>query len=288
MSWYVVEFSVDETVSEAAAEALRAAGADGAAEEWRHGTTYVRGFWKDVDADEVARETEFALRRLAEVGLLETVPAFALTTMEDQDWLEGWKQYFSPIEITPALAIVPSWESYAPRPGQAVVTLDPGMAFGTGTHGTTLSCLRALSDYLQPGLAVCDVGTGSGILAIAAVKLGAGRMVATDNDELAIRVARENAGVNAVADRIDFRVADLLAGVDGPFDLVLANILAPVILQLIPQLPPILAPGAVFISSGYILDQEADIRRALENAGHAVLNRYEHEGWVALASQLPI
>ncbi|HOF87205.1 MAG TPA: 50S ribosomal protein L11 methyltransferase, partial [Armatimonadota bacterium] len=166
-----------------------------------------------------------------------------------------------------------------------VIVLDPGMAFGTGTHGTTYTCLRALAAWLRPGMAVCDVGTGSGILAIAAAKLGAGRIVATDHDDLAVRVARENAALNGVAGRIDFRVSDLLAGADGPFALVLANILAPVVLALIPALPAVLPPGGLFISSGYILTQEADIRAALEGAGHALRARYEREGWVTLVSE---
>ena len=164
------------------------------------------------------------------------------------------------------------------------MTLDPGMAFGTGTHGTTAGCLRALDAHLTPGMAVCDVGTGSGILAIAAVKLGAGRVVAVDNDDLAIRVARENAAVNEVT-AIDFRVGDLLTDVDGPFGLILANILAPVVLALIPLLPRVLPAGGVFISSGYILSQEEEIHAALTAAGHVVLERYEQEGWVALVSR---
>lgn len=285
MTWFVVEIAVDDPLSEAVADALHRAGADGAAEEWRGGRTYVRAFWKDAQEADVRGQVERALAELARVDLLADTPAYTLTTMEDQDWLEGWKQYFSPIEIAPELAIVPSWIPFDAKPGQQVVTLDPGMAFGTGTHGTTYTCLAALAEWLRPGMAVCDVGTGSGILAIAAAKLGAGRLVATDNDDLAVRVARENANLNGVADRIDFRVSDLLAGVDGPFDLILANILAPVVLALIPALPAVLPPGGPFISSGYILTQEAEIRAALEQAGHTLRARYEREGWVTLVSE---
>ncbi|MHB9130307.1 MAG: 50S ribosomal protein L11 methyltransferase [Armatimonadota bacterium] len=286
MPWSVVEFPVDESVSEAAAEVLKAAGADGVSEEWRQGRTYVRGFWKDIIEQEAAAATERALKHLIEAGLLTGPPMVTVTTMEDQDWLEGWKQFFSPLEISPRLAVVPSWETYTPKPGQAVVTLDPGMAFGTGTHGTTFACLQALSEYLQPGMEVCDVGTGSGILSIAAAKLGAGRILATDNDDLAIRVAYENAKVNEVAKRIEFRVASLLDGVDDTFDLVIANILAPVILLLIPELPRVLRSQGLFISSGYITTQEAEISAALEAAGHTVLARYQREEWVTLVSRL--
>jgi len=285
MPWSVIEFPIPDEVGEIAAERLRTAGADGVAEEWRRGQSYVRGFWKDASQADVTAVTEHVLHMLVEAGMLPDIPAITYMTMEDQDWLEGWKQYFSPLEISPRLAVVPSWESFTPKVGQAVITLDPGMAFGTGTHGTTFTCLQALSDYLQPGMRVCDVGTGSGILAIAALKLGAGSVVATDNDDLAVRVAGENARVNGVGDSIDFRISDLLAGIEGPFELVLANILAPVIVILVPELARVLAPGGFFISSGYIVSQEQEIREALSAAGHAVLMRYEREDWVTLVSQ---
>lgn len=285
MAWAVVEIPVPETAGEAVADTLKAAGADGVAEEWRAGQDYVRAFWKDAPLAQAAHDTLAALERLVAAGVLERAPAFTVTSMEDQDWLEGWKQYFSPIEISPRLAITPSWEEFTPREGQATVILDPGMAFGTGAHGTTHACLQALSDYLRPGMRVCDVGAGSGILAIAAAKLDAGAVVATDNDDLAVRVARENAELNGVGERIDFRVASLLDGVDGPFDLIIANILAPVIVELIPRLSRVLAPGGIFISSGYIVEQEPEIRAALENAGHRIAQRYERENWVTLVSQ---
>ncbi|MHB9026520.1 MAG: 50S ribosomal protein L11 methyltransferase [Armatimonadota bacterium] len=286
MPWSVVEIPLPESLSEAAVDVLHAEGANSAAEEWRGGETYVRGFWHDVPEEEATAAAARALRRLIDAGLLDEAPKFSVSTLEDGDWLEGWKQYFPPLEISPKLAIVPSWESYTPRPGQAVVTLDPGMAFGTGGHGTTATCLQALAAVLAPGMTACDIGTGSGILAIAAVKLGAGRVVAVDNDDLAIRVARSNAQLNGVADIIDFRVGDLLNGVAGPFDLITANILAPVILQLIPQLDGVLAPGGYAITSGYITSQEAEIKAALEAAGHQIQARYEQNDWVTLVSRV--
>lgn len=284
MPWSVVEVCVPEVAGEGVAEGLRAAGADGVSEEWRKGLHYVRAFWQDVPEEQAAVAANLALLRLIDAGVLAEEPPMTTTTMDDQDWLEGWKQYFAPLVISPRLAIVPSWESFSPQPDQQVITLDPGMAFGTGTHGTTFTCLSALADYLQPGMRVCDVGTGSGILAIAAVKLGARQVIATDNDPLAVRVAQENAEVNAVS-TIDFRVADLLAGIDGPFELVIANILAPVIHLLIPELPRVLSAGGLFISSGYITSQEADIAAALQAAGHTLLQRYEREDWVTLVSR---
>ena len=285
-SWIIAEIPIADALGEAVAEALRAAGADGVAEEWRKEQHFVRGFWKGATEEEAGAEVRQALNRLVDAGLLGEVPTLTLSSMEDQDWLEGWKQYFSPLEISPRLAVCPSWETYSPRPGQQVITLDPGMAFGTGTHGTTFTCMQALSAFLQPGMSVCDVGCGSGVLSIAAVKLGAGRVVATDNDKLAIHVAQENARINHVEDDIAFQITDLLAGIEGPFDLVIANILAPVILELIPSLPRVLGATAYFISSGYILEQEDDIRNALLQHGHAVIARYEQERWVTLVSHM--
>lgn len=286
MAWLVIEIPTPDIAGEATAEALVAAGADGVAEEWRAGRTHVRAFWRDAVREDVLAVVTDALERLVAFGVLDALPTITDSSLEDQDWLEGWKQYFTPLEITPRLAIVPSWETYTPKPGQAVVILDPGMAFGTGTHGTTFACLQALAENLTPGMTVCDIGTGSGILAIAAVKLGAGRVVATDNDDLAVRVARENAAMNGVAEHIAFRVADLAEGVAGPFDLVLANILAPVILMLIPALPAVLQSGGTFISSGFITSQEDEIRTALQAQGHVMLARYQREDWVTLVSRL--
>ena len=286
MTWAVVEIPVPEAVGEAVAEALRAAGADGVAEEWRAGQDYVRAFWQQAPLAQAATAAKTTLARLLEAGLLAVIPSFTVTAMEDQDWLEGWKQYFSPFEISPRLAVTPSWEPFTPRAGQAVIVLDPGMAFGTGTHGTTYTCLQALAEFVRPGMRVCDVGTGSGILAFTAARLGAASVVAIDNDALAIRVARENAAVNGVAEAIDFRVASLLDAVDGPFQLVIANILAPVIGELIPLLPRVLPPDGLFISSGYITELEPAIRAALHAAGHQILTRYAREDWVTVVSRI--
>lgn len=286
MSWLVVEIPVPEMESESVADRLRMMGANGVAEEWRKGQNYVRTFWHDAHREDVALILDHAFMLLVESGILERVPEVSYSTLEEQDWLEGWKQYFSPLVVSERLAVVPSWESFTPAKGQAIITLDPGMAFGTGTHGTTFTCLQALSRYLKPEMSVCDIGSGSGILAIGAVKLGAGQVVATDNDELAIRIARENATVNEVATQITFQVTDLLLNIAGPFELVVANILAPVILQLIPQLPRILATNALFISSGYITSQVEEIRTSLEQAGHTILARYDREDWVTLVSRV--
>jgi ribosomal protein L11 methyltransferase len=178
----------------------------------------------------------------------------------DEDWGEGWKKDFRPLDVG-RVRVRPSWID-APTPaGKVEVVLDPGMAFGTGSHATTSLCLAALSDVLgaRPGASVLDVGTGSGLLAIAARKLGAGRIAANDNDPVAVEVARENAARNGAAVELTL---DPLERIPGPFDVVVANILANVLVELAPALCAKVAPGGVLLLSGILGPQEDEVRRA--------------------------
>jgi len=184
----------------------------------------------------------------------------ALEPVPDEDWGEGWKKDFRPLDVG-RVRIRPSWIEAPPPPGAAEIVLDPGMAFGTGSHPTTSLCLAALCDLLaqRPGASVFDVGTGSGLLAIAARKLGAGRVAANDNDPKAVEVARENAARNGAAVEI---VLDPLERVGGTFDVVVANILANTLVELAPAIAGKLAPGGVVLLSGILVGQEAEVRRA--------------------------
>jgi ribosomal protein L11 methyltransferase len=187
----------------------------------------------------------------------------------DEDWGEGWKKDFRPLDVG-RVRVRPSWISDPPPPGSVEVVLDPGMAFGTGGHPTTSLCLAALSDLLaaRPGASVLDVGTGSGILAIAARKLGAGRVAATDDDPKAVEVARENAAANGVALELALAPAGRIAGT---FDLVVANILANTLVALAPEIAGMLAPGGVVLLSGILTAQEGEVRRAYVARGLAPL-----------------
>ncbi len=183
----------------------------------------------------------------------------------DEDWGEGWKKEFRPLDVG-RVRVRPSWISEAPPAGAVEVVLDPGMAFGTGSHPTTSLCLAALSDLLaaRPGASVLDVGTGSGILAIAAKKLGAGRVAGNDDDPKAVEVARENAAANGVGVELGLAPAGDIAGT---FDLVLANILANTLVALAPELAAKLAPGGVVLLSGILAAQEDEVRSAYAGQG---------------------
>jgi ribosomal protein L11 methyltransferase len=189
----------------------------------------------------------------------------ALAEHPDEDWGEGWKKDFRPLDIA-RVRVRPSWIDAPPPPGSVEVVLDPGMAFGTGSHATTSLCLAALSDLLaeRPGASVLDVGTGSGLLAIAARKLGAGRVAANDEDPVAVEVARENAARNGVALELTGAPVD---DIPGAFDLVVANILANVLVALAPALARKVAAGGVLLLSGILGPQEAEVRVAHVAAG---------------------
>jgi ribosomal protein L11 methyltransferase len=184
----------------------------------------------------------------------------AVAEVPDEDWGEGWKKDFRPLDVG-RVRVRPSWIDEPTPTGAVEVVLDPGMAFGTGTHPTTSLCLAALSDLLtaRPGASVLDVGTGSGLLAIAARKLGAGRVAANDEDPVAVRVAGENAERNGAALEL---TVDPVEAIAGTFDVVVANILANVLVALAPALAAKLAPGGVLLLSGILGPQEDEVRRA--------------------------
>jgi ribosomal protein L11 methyltransferase len=228
---------------------------------------------------------ERALYDLArKIGLRFTV---AYQAIDEQDWAEAWKAFFHPQPITARLVVKPTWREYTPTAGQQVIEIDPGMAFGTGTHPTTAMCVQLLENHLQPGDAVLDVGTGSGILLIAAAKLGAGRLSGVDSDPIAVAVARENLDINAIPrERAELRCGHLVEMVTQRFEVVVANILADVILDLLDTVPAVLAPGGRFIGSGIVLGQRDEVRRKMEKCGLQVIECLERDEWVALVGRL--
>ncbi|MEW6573833.1 MAG: 50S ribosomal protein L11 methyltransferase [Bacillota bacterium] len=206
--------------------------------------------------------------------------------LPETDWLLEWRRHYRTFKVGKRLVVSPPWEDYRPEPGELVIVLDPGMAFGCGTHPTTQLCLELLEKAVRPGDVVYDVGTGSGILAIAAAGLGAARVVAVDDDEVAVRVARENVALNGVEDAVTVRRGDLLRDLPEPADVIVANIVADVIISFAPEAAGHLRPGGYFIAGGIAAPREAEVKAALEEHFN-VWETLRREEWVAVWSSSP-
>jgi len=219
---------------------------------------------------------------------IQSFPDLQFKTIEDQDWMAAWKQHYQPLKIGNKWLVLPAWIPSDPGETRTVVCIDPAMAFGTGTHPTTQLCLLAIEDYLVPNQAVIDLGCGSGILAIAALKAGASFALALDTDPLAVQATQRNAQLNEVQSNLQVAqgsLADILAG-DFALEqapLVLANILAPVLVSLFQQgLAQVLQPGGRLVLSGILESQADEVLSAGREAGLGLIQRYQMEDWIAL------
>lgn len=247
-----------------------------------------------LPADENLPVAQAALAEaLWHLGQIRPLPEPTLRLVEDQDWSESWKRHYRPLRLGRHLVIIPSWATIALEPEDVPVLLDPGMAFGTGTHPTTQLCLELVEAHLLPGMTVIDLGCGSGILSLAALRLGAGLALAIDTDPEAIRATQENARLNQIGTQLRTHLgslADLLAGTVQPqrAPLVVANILARTLTRMLGEgLPRTLEPGGRLILSGILREQSADVQAALEATGLQLLEQRVREDWVALAAGQP-
>jgi len=209
--------------------------------------------------------------------------------VDEQDWAESWKAFFWPQKIGKRIVVKPSWRDYTAGPDEIVLELDPGMAFGTGTHPTTALCVQLIERHLKSGDSFLDIGTGSGILMLAAAKLGAGRLCGGDRDGTAVRVAAENLRRNGV----DRRCAGLVQGslaepFQGRFDAVAANILTHIIIDLLNDIPRILKDNGLFICSGIIDPNRELVAGKMRDMGFALVEIRQKEGWVAIAGRTPV
>ena len=224
----------------------------------------------------------FLRERFSSVGLtdakLETVG------VNEEDWANSWKAYYKPIKIGKRLVIVPAWEKYDASPDELVVRMDPGMAFGTGTHETTRLVIQMLEKYTQKGCRMLDVGTGSGILAICASRLGAGECHAYDIDPMAVRVANENIKDSGLTN-ITCEVSDLLRQADRsrPYDLICANIVADIIIRMTPDVSPFMHENTVLLASGIIGERADDVIDCFEKNGFRIVEKLVDNGWCGLA-----
>ena len=204
-------------------------------------------------------------------------------TVREEDWADNWKQYFKPLPVGRRLLIRPTWETADPLPGRETLSIDPGMAFGTGGHETTRLVLEALESQIRPGTRFLDVGCGSGILSIAALLLGASSAVGVDIDPLAVRTARENGELNGFSEpRLTVLEGDLVDKVSGRYAVVAANIVADAIIALSKNILPFLEPGGAYIVSGIIDTREGDVLSALAACGFTVETRLEQGGWLCM------
>jgi ribosomal protein L11 methyltransferase len=222
------------------------------------------------------------------LGLLRHVAPLQVRNLREADWADAWKRYFFVQRVGSRCVVVPSWrqEDYMPEPGDIPLLLDPGMAFGTGLHPTTQLCLRAAEELVQPGQCVLDLGAGSGILAIAAARLGAGRVEAVEIDPVAARVCRENVELNGVSERVGV-VNGSLEAEGERFELALANITIKTLLQLHPLLARRLRPGGTAVMSGVLLERADELLAALAATGWRHVRTDQEQDWVALIVEAP-
>lgn len=205
-----------------------------------------------------------------------------VANVNEEDWSTAWKKYYHPTKIGKRLVVVPCWEEYQLTEGEVQVTLDPGMAFGTGTHETTRLCMQLLEDCVKENTTMLDIGTGSGILAITALLLGAKDATGVDIDELSVRVAQENADLNNVGDRIKLVCGDLTEKISGTYDVVCANIVADVIIRLSKDVKSFMHKDSILLVSGIIDERCDEVVDALINANLEIKEKITENGWVAM------
>ena len=206
-------------------------------------------------------------------------------SVSDDAWTDVWKKYYKPFYAAEHLVVKPTWESFLPQPGDRIIEIDPGMAFGSGTHETTGMCISMLEESIRGGEQIIDVGTGSGILAIAAGLLGAGHVLAIDIDPDAVRVASENVRHNDLGHVIDVQQGNLLDHVDQVCDICVANIISDVIISFAKPLMNHIVPGGLFLCSGIVRERSDEVRAALESAGYEILKTEYRGEWTAFMSR---
>ncbi|MDK2802618.1 MAG: 50S ribosomal protein L11 methyltransferase [Oscillospiraceae bacterium] len=235
-----------------------------------------------LESQNPLEEISFLKKRFSDEGIQNNIK---ISNICEQDWENEWKKFYHPIEIGKNIVICPSWETYENKYNKIIVTLDPGMAFGTGGHETTRLCIEAFERYIQKGKTkFLDIGTGSGILAITAKKLGATDVCGVDIDQNSIRVAKENSLMNNIKD-INFIKGNLVDDVNTIFDVICANIVADVIIEIIPNIYEVLSENGLFISSGIIETRKDNVVEFLKLNGFIPISFLEEKGWVCITSK---
>lgn len=296
-SWVEVSFAVNGELAEAIAEVLSRYVSNGVVVE--SGVAYKDGYdpgsptdavrvYGYIPVDGQVEETQQRIREaIWHLSQIQPIPEPVFRTIEDQDWMESWKVNYHPIPIGERLIIVPAWLE-SPDPGRAAVKIDPSMAFGTGTHPTTQLCLEMIDRFIQPGQNFIDVGCGSGILAIAALKLGAARALCVDVDKASVISTGKNAHNNQVVDSIESGLGSVQEIRAGEFSIqqapvVAVNIVAPVILELFEMgLGELVEPDGLLLLSGILEGQSAEVEEAAQTAGLTFIHKLQQEDWISL------
>ncbi|MEI2280889.1 50S ribosomal protein L11 methyltransferase [Paenibacillus polysaccharolyticus] len=260
------------------------------------GFAVIKGYFSEgTDMTALQAEVNPRIEELPDFGINVGEIRYETRTVDENDWATAWKQYFKPVRISERLTIKPTWEEYTPEsPDEKIIELDPGMAFGTGTHPTTTLCLRTLEKVIQGGEEMIDVGTGSGILAIGAVHLGAKHVLALDLDPVAVTSAMENVELNKMQQQITVKESDLLSvlgsqdpalGVKLPVKIIVANILAEIILLFVDDVYNALESGGIYIVSGIWKNKEQVVHDGLVASGFEVRAIEREEDWLAFEAR---
>lgn len=241
------------------------------------------------ESDDITDKIELVRESIERNPLNETGKSLGQVTVSevnDADWAENWKRYYKPVRIGDKIVIKPSWEAFEPKEGDIVVELDPGMAFGTGTHETTILCIEALEKYVKKDAVVYDVGCGSGILSIVAAKLGAKKVIGIDIDDLSVKTSKENVKINNVEEIVEIVKGNLLDNVSGKADIIVSNIIAEIIVNMIPDLKEYLINNGIFIASGIITEKLQLVKEALIDNGFNILEEKVMNDWAVIIGNL--
>lgn len=251
-----------------------------------HESAVVKGYLPE--SEDFQDKAEFIKQRVNNIdteGEKKVVDQIAIGEVYEEDWANSWKKYYKPKKIGQRVVVKPTWEEYRPDEGEEIVELDPGMAFGTGTHETTTMCTRLLETYVKDESTVYDIGCGSGILSIVAAKLGAKEVTGVDIDEVAYKVSKSNVELNSVEDIVEIKHGNLMDVINGRADIVVANIIAEIIKLLSKDIGKFMKEEAKFIASGIILDKVDEVTQELEKNGLRIINIERLGEWAAIVSE---
>jgi len=246
----------------------------------------VKGYFPEsedlIDKIELIRQN---IEKIPQYNLDKGLGELTVSEVYEKDWAHAWKKYYKPKKIGDRIVIKPTWEEYENKDDEVVIELDPGMAFGTGTHETTIMCVKTLEKYVKPGFTVFDVGCGTGILSIAAATLGAEKVVGIDLDEMSVKISNQNCKINHVESIVEIRHGNLLDVVDHKAHIIVSNIIAEVIIKLSEDIIKFLTNNGIFIASGIILEKVDSVKSALESNNLSIIEVITMGEWACIVTK---